>query len=84
MKTIIHLIHRCKCFIVPTCFLFFALITSAQQLKVGVAGLNHDHAYGLMQQYKNGEVIILGIAEPNTDLVQRYKDKIPTARFHFL
>lgn len=48
-------------------------VCEAQLLKVGVAGLTHDHAYGLMQQYKRGEVIILGIAESNQSLVERYK-----------
>src|SRR3954454_12559912 len=55
-----------------------------QPLKVGVAGLNHDHAYGLMQQYKNGEVIIIGIAEPDEQLAQRYKQKwqLPDSIFY--
>ena len=55
-----------------------------QPLKVGVAGLNHDHAYGLMQQYKRGEVIILGIAEANKQLVQQYKEKwqLPDSVFY--
>src|SRR5690349_17045779 len=54
---------------------FFLLINSmnAQILRVGVAGLNHDHAYGLMSQYKNGEVAIIGIAEPDEQLALRYK-----------
>ncbi len=56
-------------------FLFFAGNLHAQLLKVGVAGLNHDHAYGLMNQYKKGEVIILGIAEPDAQLVSRYKKR---------
>lgn len=45
----------------------------AQKLKVGVAGLSHDHAHGIMQQYKRGEVILLGIAEANIQLRERYK-----------
>lgn len=44
----------------------------AQVLKVGVAGLTHDHAHGLMRQYKEGKVMILGIAEPDQKLVDRY------------
>lgn len=66
------------------CFLFSVVAALAQPLKVGVAGLNHDHAYGLMQQYKNGEVIILGIAEPNQELAQRYKEKyqLPDSIFY--
>ena len=61
-----------------------ALHVFAQPLKVGVAGLNHDHAYGLMNQYKNGEVIILGIAEPDKELVNVYKQKyqLPDSVFY--
>jgi predicted dehydrogenase len=72
-----------------TCLLVFFLVlcTSngyAQPLKVGVAGLNHDHAYGLMQQYKKGEVIIVGIAEPDAQLAERYKKRyqLPDSLFY--
>jgi predicted dehydrogenase len=44
-------------------------------LKVGVAGLTHDHAHGIMQQYKRGEVILAGIAEADAQLVERYKKR---------
>jgi predicted dehydrogenase len=44
----------------------------AEPLKVGVAGLSHDHAHGLMRQHKDGKVIILGIAEPDARLADRY------------
>ena len=65
-------------------FLFFAGQLHAQLLKVGVAGLNHDHAYGLMNQYKKGEVIILGIAEPDQQLADRYKKRyqLPDSLFY--
>lgn len=67
--------------------IFLSLIVSlasAQPLKVGVAGLNHDHAYGLMNQYKKGEVIIVGIAEPDEQLANRYKEKyqLPDSIFY--
>jgi hypothetical protein len=32
-------------------------------LRVGVAGLTHDHVHNIMHQFKSGEVIIAGIAE---------------------
>jgi predicted dehydrogenase len=51
---------------------FIASRTGAQPLNVGVAGLSHDHAHGLMRQFKEGKVVILGIAEPNQALVERY------------
>src|SRR6476469_2691317 len=61
-----------------------ALHVFAQPLKVGVAGLNHDHAYGLMNQYKNGEVIILDITEPDKEFVNVYKQKyqLPDSVFY--
>jgi predicted dehydrogenase len=42
-------------------------------LRVGVAGLTHDHVHNIMNQYKKGEVMIAGIAEADPQLVQRYK-----------
>lgn len=48
---------------------------SQQPLRVGVAGLSHDHAYGLMRQYKDGKVLIIGIAEADTQLANRYKKR---------
>jgi predicted dehydrogenase len=54
-----------------------------QVLKVGVVGLNHDHAYGLMNQHKNGEVTIVGIVESDKALIERYKTRyqLPDALF---
>ncbi len=42
-------------------------------LKVGIAGLTHDHVHNVMNQYKRGEVIIAGIAEADQQLIARYK-----------
>ena len=57
---------------------------AGQPLKVGIAGLNHDHAYGIMQQYKDGQVLILGIAEDDEQLIRRYKNKwqLPDSIFY--
>jgi predicted dehydrogenase len=72
--------------LIITGFVTISFLTQgiAQPLKVGVAGLNHDHAYGLMQQYQRGEVIVLGIAEPDQQLAKRYKDryKLPDSIFY--
>lgn len=50
-------------------------VSGQQPLKAGVAGLSHDHAHGLMQQYKEDKVHIVGIAESNKQLRQRYKQR---------
>jgi len=49
-----------------------------------VAGLNHDHVFGLLENYKKGKVIILGIAEGDQDLVKRYKKRynLPDTLFY--
>ena len=47
--------------------------SSAQLLRVAVAGLAHDHVHNIMHQFQNGEVIIIGIAEADSQLVARYK-----------
>ena len=65
-------------------FLSLTFAANAQLLKVGVVGLTHDHAHSIMQQYKKGEVIILGIAESNIELIARYKKTIPGTRFSVL
>jgi predicted dehydrogenase len=53
------------------CCLFSA--SSAQKLlRVCIAGLNHDHAHGILSRYKDGTVDIVGIAEPNKELQVKY------------
>ena len=76
-----------KYFIPFYSILIILLVTNncyAQPLKVGVAGLNHDHVNGLMHQYKNNEVIIVGIAEADQQLVTRYKQQfqLPDSLFY--
>ena len=71
--------------IILTVGLFFCVMNLfSQPLKVGVAGLSHDHVNNIMHQFKNGEVIILGIAEADAQLVQRYKKQysLPDSLFY--
>jgi predicted dehydrogenase len=66
-------------------FLFVGSSAQAQKiLRVGVAGLAHDHVHGIMNQFKKGEVIIAGIAESDEQLVQRYKKmyQLPDSLFY--
>ena len=67
---------------VIACFGIYAF-ANAQILKVVVAGLNHDHAHTIMRQFKEGKVVILGIAESNPVLVERYKKsyQVPDSLF---
>ena len=43
-----------------------------QPIRVVVAGLNHDHVHGVLNQYNKGLVNIVGIAEPNKQLQQKF------------
>ncbi len=55
--------------------LSIAFITAANAQgmpKVGVAGLNHDHIYNVLNDYRKGRVNIVGIAEPNRKLWAKY------------
>lgn len=44
-----------------------------QKLKVVVAGLSHDHAHIIMNAYKTNSIELVGIAEADADLVERYR-----------
>ena len=67
-------------------FLFASATTSYGQkiLRVGVAGLTHDHVHNIMHQFKNGQVIIVGIAESDQQLIARYKKsyQLPDSLFY--
>ncbi|MEO6233329.1 MAG: Gfo/Idh/MocA family oxidoreductase [Ferruginibacter sp.] len=43
-----------------------------QPIRVVIAGLNHDHIHGILNQYNKGVVDIVGIAEPNKQLHAKY------------
>ncbi len=65
--------------------MFAALNSHAQKiLHVAIAGLAHDHVHGVLNQFKKGEVVILGIAEQDEQLVQRYKKtyQLPDSLFY--
>ncbi len=61
--------------------LFFSIATSTAQTKlnVAIAGLNHDHIYLIMNSYEKGEVNIIGIAEDNPILIERFKKRFKLA-----
>jgi predicted dehydrogenase len=61
-----------------TC-LFILMILPAQAqnpvkspVKVGVAGLTHTHVHWILGREKKGDIEIVGIAEPNRELAQRF------------
>lgn len=44
----------------------------AAPLRVGIAGLTHTHVHGILAQAKRGDIVIVGIAEANRALAERY------------
>lgn len=50
----------------------FSAASAQKLLRVCVAGLNHDHIYNILNAYKNKQVEIIGIAEPNKELWAKY------------
>jgi predicted dehydrogenase len=65
-------------------FISLSSLANAQnKLNVVLAGLNHDHVYLIMDSYRKGEVNIIGIAEENQELTERFKKqfKLPDSVF---
>ena len=52
-------------------------VYAQEPIRVAIAGLNHDHVGGVLQQFKNGKVIIIGIAESNKELIERIRKRYP-------
>ncbi|WP_435623766.1 Gfo/Idh/MocA family protein [Flagellimonas sp.] len=50
-------------------------IAQEKPLKVGVAGLTHTHVHWILGREDIGDIEIVGIAEPNRDLAQRYAEQ---------
>jgi len=62
-----------KTFLSALVLVFAGFAALAQgPIRVCVAGLNHDHAHGILRRYKDGTVDIVGIAEPNKELWVKY------------
>lgn len=40
--------------------------------RIGVAGLTHSHVHGILQRAHDGDIEIVGIAEPNRELAERF------------
>jgi predicted dehydrogenase len=53
-------------------------------VRLGIAGLTHDHVNGILGRAGKGDVEIVGISESNTELANRYARKfgLPQKLFH--
>lgn len=53
--------------------LFVSSVLAQERLRVAVAGLSHDHVHTLLHAYQQQAVEILGIAEADAQLADRYR-----------
>jgi predicted dehydrogenase len=69
-------------------FIFFIclqqLCFSQDKLRVVIAGLSHDHVNRMLDKNKNGDIIIIGIAEADVQLCSRKKTdyQLPDSIFY--
>ena len=43
-----------------------------QPVRIGIAGMSHDHVFGLWRRPKRDDIEIVGIYEPDRALAERY------------
>jgi predicted dehydrogenase len=53
----------------------FSNSSISQPIKIGVAGLTHTHVHWILGREDLGDIRIVGIAEPNKDLAERYTEQ---------
>jgi predicted dehydrogenase len=62
-------------FFLPVLISFLSLTglgQPAKPLRIGIAGLTHDHVHGLLNRAKSCDIEIVGIAEANRELAEKY------------
>lgn len=67
MKSSLFSIIGIFLFLIPIC-----QTGHTNPLRIGVAGLSHDHAHWVFQAEHQDDISIAGIAEPNRQLAERY------------
>lgn len=50
----------------------FSALSQNKPLRVGIAGLTHTHVHWILGREQRGDIEIVGIAEPNRELAERY------------
>lgn len=54
---------------------FVAKAQATPPIKIGIAGLSHDHVNWIFNTQKEGQFVISGIAEPNRALAKKYSER---------
>jgi predicted dehydrogenase len=55
--------------------LLLSSVTHAVPLRIGIAGMAHDHVHGILNQRSNVHIEIVGIAESNKEMAKKYSDR---------
>jgi len=56
-------------------FVVFSYCQNTKPLRIGIAGLTHDHVGGLLSRAHDSDIQIVGIAEKNRELAEKYLKK---------
>lgn len=56
-------------------FVLLTIVVQAAPLRVGVAGLTHTHVHWILGRADRGDIQIVGIAEPNKELAQKFLEQ---------
>jgi predicted dehydrogenase len=65
-----------KFILVLTIILISTSLTAQNEpIKIGVAGLTHSHVHWILGRKDHGDIKMVGISEPNTELAQRYSQQ---------
>jgi len=62
----------------------WASAVAAKPLRLGIAGFTHDHVHQILRRPAQGDVEIVGVAEPNKELAMRYlkRYKLPESLWY--
>ncbi|HYH16834.1 MAG TPA: Gfo/Idh/MocA family oxidoreductase [Flavisolibacter sp.] len=70
-----HFLQRLSIFFFILLFSVMGSLNAQKNLRIGIAGLTHTHVHWIFQSAKQGGFEIVGIAESNRELAQRYADQ---------
>ena len=62
-------------FVLSIAFVLISYCQNTKPLRIGIAGLTHDHVGGLLNRAHDSDIQIVGIAERNRELGERYLKK---------
>ena len=74
-------IYRSNCYAnlgQPLVLLMLCFQLMAQEntpMRIGIAGLSHDHVHGILRQFDRSDFTIVGISESDTTLVRRLQNR---------